>query len=175
MKMDPASIAITGLVIKTLELVHKRREGTLQKEEAQELYSRIFASLRWEIQQNMERCKGMIRMAETGSVSAGVLSFFVRDALFPDFCRMCPDPFTVAEINRLYSALERIHHWQRLTDSLESKHVKYIIGYADDLFNSSKKLHNTFNKLVDILRALAPDVKAPPTVKTPNQAYSAES
>lgn len=172
--MDPASIAITGLVIKTLELVHKRREGTLQKKEAQELYSRIFASLLWEIQQNMERSKGMIKMAETGYVSAGVLSFFVRDALFPDFCIMCPDPFTVAEMNRLYSALERIHHWQRLTTSLESETVKYIIGYADDLF-TSKKLHNTFNKLVDILGVLAPDVKAPPQLEAPNQANSADS
>lgn len=99
--MDPASITgIAGLVIKTLELVHKSREGRLQKEEAQELYARIYASLLWEMSQNLDRCKGMLSQAEKGFVSAGVLWFFVRGALFPDFCIMCPEPLVVAKVNR---------------------------------------------------------------------------
>ena len=99
--MDPASITgIAGLVIKTLELVHKSREGRLQKEEAQELYARIYASLLWEMSQNLDRCKGMLSQAEKGFVSAGVLWFFVRGALFPDFCIMCPESLVVAKVNR---------------------------------------------------------------------------
>ncbi len=163
--MAPASITgVAGLIIKTLELVHKRREGHLQKEDAQELYARIYASLLWEMGQNLNRCKGMVTMVEDGVISAGVLSFFVRDALFPDFCRMCPEPSVVAKINELYAALERIHHWQRLTTSLGDEGVRYALGYAKDLFEG-KCLHNTFNELVESVGKLGSSISVPPKVE----------
>lgn len=166
--MDPASITgIAGLVIKTLELVHKSREGRLQKEEAQELYARIYASLLWEMSQNLDRCKGMLSQAEKGFVSAGVLWFFVRGALFPDFCIMCPEPLVVAKVNQVYAALERIHHWQRQTTSLADEGVKYALGYAKDLF-FDKGLHPTFNEVVDAVATLSPNVAVPPKVESPN-------
>ncbi len=166
--MDPASATVAaGLIIKTLELVHKRREGRLQKEEAQELYARIYSSLLWEMGQNLERCKTMVTGAEQGKVSAGVLSFFVRDALFPDFCIMCPEPSVVAKVNQLYSALERIHHWQRLTTSLADESVGYALGYAEDLFRE-KCLHDTFNELVEAVANLSPNIAVPPKVEAPN-------
>jgi hypothetical protein len=166
--MDPASITgIAGLIVKTLELVHKRREGNLQKEDAQALYARIYASLLWEIGQNLERCRGMVGKADQGYISAGVLSFFVRDALFPDFCIMCPEPLVVAKINNLYAALERIHHWQRVTKSLSDEGVRYAVGYAKDLF-VDKKLHETFNELVGAIGRLSKDIEAPNFVEAPN-------
>ena len=166
--MDPTSITgVAGLIIKTLELVHKRREGHLQKEEAQALYARIYASLLWEIGQNMRRCKGMVGKAEQGFISAGVLSFFVRDALFPDFCIMCPEPEVVAKINSLYSALERIHHWQRITKNLNDESVRYAVGYAKDLF-VDKRLHETFNELVGAVGILSKEISAPPMIEAPN-------
>jgi hypothetical protein len=169
--LDAASIAtgVAGLIIKTLELVHKRREGRLQIEEAQELYARIYASLLWDIGQNLDRCKGMLTKAEGGFVTAGVLSFFVRDALFSDFCIMCPEPTVVAKVNQLYAALERIHHWQRQTTSLQGEGVQYAIGYANDLFQD-KGLHNIFNELVDSAAKLAPNVSVPPKVEAPTKA-----
>jgi hypothetical protein len=166
--VDPASITgVAGLVIQTLELVHKRREGRLQKGEAQELYARIYASLLWEMNQNLDRCKGMLSQADKGFLSAGVLSFFVRDALFPDFCIMCPEPSVVAKVNQLYAALGRIHHWQRQTTSLADEGVQYALGYAKDLF-FDKGLHTTFNELVDAVAKLSPNVAVPPKVELPN-------
>jgi hypothetical protein len=96
--IDAASIpAIAGLVLQGLDLVHKRREGKLTKEDAQTLYSKIYSSLLWEIDQNLGRCRMIYRKAEEkGQISAGVLSFFVRDALFSDFCVMCPEPSIIS-------------------------------------------------------------------------------
>jgi hypothetical protein len=167
--MDPATITgIAGLVIKTLELVHKRREGNLQQDEAQALYARIYTSLLFEIGQNLERCKGMVSKAEQGFFSAGVLSFFVRDALFPDFCIMCPEPQVVAKVNDLYAALERIHHWQRITRSLKDEGVKYAIGFAKDVFQD-KHLHETYNELVRAVKILSKDITAPKIIQAPNK------
>ena len=166
--MDSASIGgVIGLVIQTLELVHKRREGRLRKEEAQGLYARIYASLLWEMSQTLNRCKGMLSQAAKGFLSAGVLSFFVRDALFPDFCIMCPEPSVVARVNQLYAALERIHHWQRQTTSLADEGVQYALGYAKDLF-FDKDLHTTFNELVDAVAKPSPNVAIPPKVESLN-------
>lgn len=162
--MDPATItSIAGLVIKTLELVHKRREGNLQKDEAQALYTRIYASLLFEIGQNLDRCKNMVTKAEKGVISAGVLSFFVRDALFPDFCIMCPEPQVVAKVNELYAALERIHHWQRIISSLKDEGVNYVIGFAKALFD--RGLHETYNELV----VLSEDIAVPTKIEAPNK------
>jgi len=160
MVMDPVSI--TGLVIKTLELVHKRREGKLTKEEAQSLYCRIYSSLLWEVYQNLERCNGIVRKAERGRISAGILSFFVRDALFTDFCIMCPAPEVIAGFSEIYGALERIHHWQRVTVDLESKSAGYIIGFAKDLFEARK--HDKYNGLHRVLRNICRSGKQIPPV-----------
>lgn len=160
--MDAASItAISGLILKGLELVHKRREGTLNKEEAQKLYCRIFSSLLWEVNQNLERCKNIVNMAKGGKVSAGILSFFVRDALFSDFCIMCPEPCVVSNFGEIYGAFERIHHWQRVTIDLKSETTKYILGYTNDLFED-KKLHIKYNSLLNVLKNLKPGKHVPP-------------
>jgi hypothetical protein len=117
--------------------------------------------------QNLDRCKGMLSQSEEGFLSAGVLSFFVRDALFPDFCIMCPEPLVVAKVNQLYAALERIHHWQRQTTSLADEGVKYALGYAKDLL-FDKGLHTTFNELVDAVAKLSPNIAVPRKVESPN-------
>ena len=167
--MDTSTITgITGLIIKTLELVHKRREGHLQKDEAQALYARIYTSLLYEIGENLERCKVMICQVEEGFISAGVLSFFVRDALFPDFCIMCPEPQVVSKFNNLYSALERIHHWQRISRSLSDEGVGYAVGYAKDLF-SNKRLHEKFNELVEAVGTLSEEIVPPNRIEAPNK------
>ena len=160
--MDVSQIAaITGLILKGLELVHKLREGTLSKGEAQELYCRIFSSLLCEVHQNLERCRNIVNMAQEKQISAGILSFFVRDALFSDFCIMCPEPRVVSDLSEIYGAFERIHHWQRVTIDLKSEGTKYIIGYANDLF-ASKKLHVKYNDLLKILKDLSPEGHKPP-------------
>ena len=100
-------------------------------------------------------------MAKKGGMSAGILSFFVRDALFSDFCIMCPEPRTVSELSEIYSAFERIHHWQRITSNLKSGSAKYIAGYAYDLF-TEKKLHLKYNVLLKILKDLSPKEHKPP-------------
>lgn len=166
--MDPSTIpGIAGLIIKTLELVHKRREGHLQKNEAQALYARIYTSLLYEIGKNLERCKGMVSKAGEGFISAGILSFFVRDALFPDFCIMCPEPQVVAKFNNLYGALERIHHWQRISKSLSDEGVTYAVGYANDLF-ADRRVHEIFNELVDAVGDLSNELAAPEKIVAPN-------
>ncbi len=165
--MEPSSIlSITGLILKTLGLVHKRREGRLEKDEAQELYSRIFCSLLWEVYQNMDRCKGIVIFSQKCDISAGILSFFVRDALFPDFCIMCPEPRVIADLNDIYAAFERIHHWQRVTYDLKSEGANYITGFAKDLF-SSKHLDEKYNNLIDILKALNNQVELPQKIISP--------
>ena len=158
--MVVASIA-TSLILKGLDLAQKRREGTLNKKEAQELYCRIFSSLLFEVHQNLERCNTIVNMAKKGGMSAGILSFFVRDSLFSDFCIMCPEPRTVSELSEIYSAFERIHHWQRVTIDLQSSSAKYIVGYANDLF-TGKKLHLKYNSLLKILKDLSSKTPTPP-------------
>ena len=164
--MEPVSsiVTITGLVVKGLELAHKRREGKLNKEEAQVLYCRIYSSLLWEVYQNLERCKGIVNMAQKNKLSAGILSFFVRDSLFSDFCIMCPEPLTISGLNQIYGAFERIHHWQRVTIDLSSKSAEFIKGFASDLFED-KKMHIKYNDLLDVLKNLRSDVQVPPKFK----------
>lgn len=161
--MVVASIA-TSLILKGLDLAQKRREGTLNKKEAQELYCRIFSSLLFEVHQNLERCNTIVKIADKGGMSAGILSFFVRDALFSDFCIMCPEPRTVSKLSEIYSAFERIHHWQRITSNLKSHSAGYIAGYAIDLF-TEKKLHLKYNGLLRNLKELSPKEHAPPKFK----------
>jgi hypothetical protein len=163
--VEPTQIAtITGLILKGLELVHKRRAGTLSKKEAQELYCRIFSSMLCEIYQNLMRCKNIVKMAREGKISAGILCFFVRDALFSDFCLMCPEPRLVSDLSEIYGAFERIHHWQRVTTDLQSENTKYILGYAKDIFDD-KKLYVTYNGLLTTLKDLSPDEYTPPEFK----------
>ena len=160
--MDSTSVtAISGLIIKGLELVHKRREGRLSKQEAQELYCRVFSSLLWEVHQNLKRCNGIVNKAHGGVISAGILSFFVRDSLFSDFCIMCPEPRVVSNLNTIYSAFERIHYWQRVTTDLKSENIRYIIGWAHDLFKD-KQLHLKYNELLNGLKALSAEIHVPP-------------
>ena len=166
--MEPVSssiLALTGMVIKGLELVHKRREGKLNEDDARQLYAKIFSSLLWEVKQNLDRCF-MIKskFEEENIISAGVLSFFVRESLFPDFCIMCPEPRVISDLNQLYSAFERIHHWQRLTINLSSENTKFIVGYAKDLFEE-KKLHEKYNDLIAVLENLAPKEHIPDQFK----------
>lgn len=163
--MSVTTIAtIYQIILNGLKLVYKLREGTLSEKEAQDLYCRIFSSLMFEVHQNLERCNGILKMAKDSQISAGILSFFVRDALFSDFCIMCPEPLVVSELNEIYSAFERIHHWQRITISLKNEGTKYIMGYAHDLF-VSKKLYLKYNKLLMILKNLSPEGYAPPKFK----------
>ncbi len=160
--IDPASItAITGLILKSLELVQKRREGTLSKEDAQQLYCKIYVSLLWEISQNLDRCKGIVRIAEQGQISAGVLSFFVRDALFSDFCIMCPEPSVISEFNSIYGAFERIHHWQRVTTDLSSNAASFIIAFAKDMF-TDKHIDDKYNILRESLISICSSIQLPP-------------
>ncbi len=166
--MEPVSssiLALTGMVIKGLELVHKRREGKLNEDEARQLYAKIFSSLLWEVKQNLDRCFLIkIKFEEENIISAGVLSFFVRESLFPDFCIMCPEPRVIACLNELYSAFERIHHWQRLTVNFSSENARFIIGYAKDMFED-KKLHDKYNDLILVLANLAPREHIPDQFK----------
>jgi len=172
--VDPATVGtVASLVIKTLGLVHKRREGKLEKTEAQELYSRIYCSLLWEIHQNMTRCAYIVNQRKEGKFSVGVLSFFVRDALFPDFCVMCPEPRVIADLNEIYSAFERIHHWQRVIYSAEAEGVRYVLGFAEDLFK--KKLHEKYNVLVDSVSKLSDDLALPPKIDMPNDSSQADT
>ena len=160
--MDPASITpFAGLIIKTLELVHKRREGKLSSEDAQELYCRIFSSLLWEVHQNLERCMIITGKSESAAISVGILSFFVRDALFSDFCIMCPQPRVTSDLNQIYSAFERILHWQRVTTDLQSPGAAYILGFAKNLF-TNENLDGKYNQLLGTLKSLSSGVKVPP-------------
>jgi len=163
--MEPGSII--GLMLKTLELVHKWREGRLEKSEAKELYSRIFCALLWEVYQNFDRCKVIVNQHRRGVISAGILSFFVRESLFPDFCIMCPEPRVIANLNEIYSAFERIHHWQRVTVDLPSRGAQFIIGFAEDLF-STKHLDQKYNLLLEGLKGLSSEIELPPKVEPPN-------
>jgi hypothetical protein len=157
--MDVVSIA--SFILTGLDLTHKYRKGTLNKKEGEELYCRIFSSLLFEIHQNLKRCNTIVNLSEKGGVSAGILSFFVRDSLFSDFCIMCPEPRTLTELNEIYSAFERIHHWQRITNDLKSDGAGYIVGYAKDLFNE-KKLHRKYNGLLEVLSSLPKQIHKPP-------------
>jgi hypothetical protein len=147
--IDPVSItALTGLIIKGLELVQKKREGKLNEEDALSLYCKIYASLLWEIYENLERCKMIYKNAEEkGQISAGILSFFVRDALFSDFCIMCPEPLVIKEFNSIYGAFERVHHWQRMTSNLQSESSTFIIAFSKSMF-----LDRQADKAYDLLR-----------------------
>lgn len=154
--MEPIATTATtvGLVLKGLQLVHKRREGRLAQEDAQELYARILASLLFEVRSNIKRCDYIFRESKKNNVSLGVLSFFVRDALFSDFCIMCPDPSTIAKLNDIYAGLERVHHWQRRADD-----HRPMLAYAKDFFE--KKLQENYNELCSVLTELSPDTAAP--------------
>jgi hypothetical protein len=158
MVADPATIA--ALIIQGLGLVHKRREGRLSKQEAQELYCKIFSSLLWEIHENLGRCRDILVDAEESRIAAGVLSFFVRDALFSDFCFMCPEPQVISDLNEIYSGFERIHHWQRVTTDLGSNSAGFIIGFAKALFK--RKLHSKYKDLLYVLRVLCSEIETPP-------------
>lgn len=163
--MNTASVtAITGLIVKSLELVHKRREGKLSSKDAQELYCRIFSSLLWEVHQNLEHCRIIKRKSESAAISVGILSFFVRDALFSDFCIMCPEPRVISDLNQIYSAFERLLHWQRVTTDLQSPGAGYIVSSAKNLFNN-EKLDVKYNDLLDSLKSLDSDVEVPPKFK----------
>ena len=164
--MDP--VTVVGVTLKTLDLVHKKREGTLGRKEAQQLYLRIFCCLLWEIQQNMHRSKGIVTKAKNTppQISAGVLSFFVRDALFSDFCIMCPEPEMVAGVNEIYAALERIHHWQRVTYDLNTAPAKFILGFANSLF-ADHGVHEKYNGFVDTLRDLCKEIRISGQVRRP--------
>ena len=157
--MDP-SILLTGM-LKALDLVHKWREGALNQQEAKELYARVFSSLLWEAHDNLHRCETIMTMAEKQTISAGILSFFVRDALFSEFCVMCPEPGVVSTLNEIYGSFERIHHWQRVTTDLHSDAAKFIVGFASDLFKQ-KKTHSVYNDLRKALVSLEIDVPVPP-------------
>jgi hypothetical protein len=161
--VDPASItAITGLVLQGLDLVQKRREGKLTKEDAQTLYSKIYSSLLWEIHQNLGRCKMIYKNAEEKrQISAGVLSFFVRDALFSDFCVMCPEPSVISQFNSIYGAFERVHHWQRTVSDLKSENAGFIIAFARSMFLDAH-IENVYNLLRETLEKIAPTIDKPP-------------
>lgn len=163
--MDPASVTtIAGLIIKSLELVHKRREGKLSSEDARELYCRIFSSLLWEVHQNLELCMTIRSKSESAAISVGILSFFVRDALFSDFCIMCPEPRVISDLNQIYNTFERILHWQRVTTDLQSPGAVYIVSFAKDLF-THKNLDAKYNHLLGSLKSLYSDVEVPPEFK----------
>ena len=72
--IDPGSITvIAGLVLQGLDLVQKKREGKLNKEDAHALYCKIYSSLLWEMYQNLERCRMIYKKAEEkGQISAGI-------------------------------------------------------------------------------------------------------
>jgi len=158
--MDVTSIA-ASFILKGIDLAYKRSKGILNKKEAKELYCRIFSSLLFEVHQNLERCKTIVDMVEKGGMSVGILSFFVRDALYSDFCIICPEPRIVSKLSEIYSAFERVHHWQRITSDLRSDSAKYIRGYSHDLF-IEKKLHLKYNGLLKILTKLSPKEYKPP-------------
>ena len=98
--------------------------------------------------------------AEQNRIAAGVLSFFVRDALFPLFCRMCPEPTVIADLNQIYGGFERIHHWQRVTTDLGSQSARLITGFAGAMFK--RQLHVQYNTLLGVLKELCPETALPP-------------
>jgi hypothetical protein len=158
---DPVTVtAIAGLILKALGLVHKHREGNLSEQEARDLYCKIFSSLLFEVHQNLDRCRMFIENAMQNKIAGGVLSFFVRDALFSDFCIMCPEPEVVSSLNEIYSGFERMHHWQRVTTELKSESAKLIIGFAGAMFR--RELHLKYNTLLGVLKELCPNTAAPP-------------
>jgi len=171
--IDPATVtAITGLILKALELVHKRREGSLNEQEAKDLYCKIFSSLLFEVHQNLDRCRMFLEdFYQRGRTAGGILSFFVRDVLFSDFCIMCPEPSVISDLNEIYSGFERMHHWQRVTTDLGSGSAGLIIGFAGAMFR--RNLHLQYNTLLGVLKELCPDTAAPPEFDPstiPNQA-----
>jgi hypothetical protein len=158
---EPATVAaITGLVIKALELVRKRHGDRLSEQETKDLYCNIFSSLLFEVHQNLDRCRMFIENAMQNKIAGGVLSFFVRDALFSDFCIMCPEPEVVSSLNEIYSGFERMHHWQRVTTDLSSQTAGLIIGFAGAMFR--RELHLKYNTLLGVLKELCPNTAAPP-------------
>lgn len=161
--IDPTSItAITGLVLQGLDLVQKRREGKLTKEDAHALYSKIYSSLLWEIHQNLGRCKMIYKNAEQrGKISAGILSFFVRDALFSDFCIMCPEPSVISRFNNIYGAFERVHHWQRTVSDLQSENAMFIVAFARSMFLEAH-IEEVYNQLRATLEDIAATIDKPP-------------
>lgn len=161
--IDPGSItAIAGLVLQGLNLVQKKREGKLSEEDAQMLYCKIYSSLLWEMYQNLDRCRMIYKNAEEkGHISAGILSFFVRDALFSDFCIMCPEPSVISEFNSIYGAFERVHHWQRAVTDLKSETAGFIVAFAKSMF-VDKHIENVYNLLGKTLKKIAPTANVPP-------------
>ena len=166
MVIDPGSTAAAaaGLGIRVLELVNKWRIGKLNDSENKELYGKIFCSLLWEIHQNLYRC--MAIASQHSGLSAGVLSFFVREALFSQFCTACPEPRIVASFSEIYGAFERVHHWQRVTSDLTTESARFIPGYAKDLFKN-KPVVEKYNELVEILKKITSDEYPPPQFDGP--------
>jgi hypothetical protein len=72
----------------------------------------------------------------------------------------------VSKVNRVYSAFERIHHWQRTTKDLSAdESVKFIIGYADDLFK--KRIDSVYNELVGYIKSSLVADQVPPEFSLP--------
>lgn len=161
-------IEIAELILTTLDLVHKRREGALSKEEAQNLFARIFLSLLWEIHDNLDRCKYMYdQYQESKEISLGVLTFSVRDALFTDFCISCPEPTLVADVNRIYAAFTRIQHWQASEHFNKEDRYLNALGWVEDLFD--KELDKRYNDLCDLGNKLGNyELEVPPRIPTPD-------
>ncbi|MCA9670688.1 MAG: hypothetical protein KC503_34060 [Myxococcales bacterium] len=151
-------VALSGLALKTLELVHQSRTGKLGAKEAQALYCRITSSLLYEVHSNVQRCAYLVKSGHQGKYSVGVFAFLVRDALFADFCRMCPEPLMISKLNEIYSGFARIQHWQGYPETDESE--TYVLGFANDFFE--KKLDANYNDIRDALNALSDDVQVPP-------------
>jgi hypothetical protein len=73
---------------------------------------------------------------------------------------MCPEPRIISDLNEIYSAFERIHHWQRQTVDLGGDGTHFIVGYAKDMFDD-KNIEEKYNELVGVLSNIAPDEHAP--------------
>lgn len=142
--------------------MQKRREGKLSKEDAEILYCKIYTSLLWEMHQNLDRCRMLYKNAEErGQISAGILSFFVRDALFSDFCIMCPEPSVISKFSSIYGAFERVHHWQRTVTDLKSDNAGFIVAFARSMF-LYMHIENVYNLLRETLGNIAPMINQPP-------------
>ena len=161
--IDAGSITtIAGLVLQGLDLVQKRREGKLNKDDAQILYCKIYSSLLWEMYENLDRCRMIYKNAEEkGQISAGILSFFVRDALFADFCIMCPEPLIISKFNSIYGAFERVHHWQRALTDLKNESAGFIVAFARSMF-VDRHIEDVYNLLRETLKKIAPTVSVAP-------------
>jgi hypothetical protein len=84
-----------------------------------ELAVRFAGSILFELRDNTERIRYMVKHAETGGTSFGTFDFAISDATMPRLCEALPTPGVLHEIHAALSAVRRVDFHQRFGGTAE--------------------------------------------------------